>query len=86
MSQRNIADLPRPPKGFRPDKDTRRKDGKITFEKPGFCREEDTERAKGWRRAAKNHSGVIDVGWVMVLADQLEHSGDRGTPTGSRAR
>jgi hypothetical protein len=78
MSRRNIGDLPLPPKGFRIDKDTRRQDGQIKFEKPGFCRRQDKIRAKGLRRSIKESTDVIDVRHALKLAEQLERSAETG--------
>jgi len=78
VSQRNISNLPPPPKAYRPDKETRREDGQIKFEKPGACQCEDTARAKALRRTANRHPNVVDMDCARKLADQLERSGETG--------
>lgn len=68
MSGRRWEDLPRPRAGFRPSEDTRRADGKISFETLEDCRSEDRLCTKALRRWSRK----LDPG-LREAAQDLEH-------------
>jgi len=72
MAGYRIKDLPKPKKGYRVGRDTRRADGKISFESKRQCRCEDAQREKLILSSIRRYPDAINVDEALDLAGDMD--------------